>query len=62
MTCQSLFGVAEGEAEGLAADFEDDFEDDFDLAKEVDPSPRQTTPATKRKRSRGAFIIKRGAG
>ena len=40
MTCQSLFGVGEGDAEDLAEDFaaafEDDFEDDFDLAKEID--------------------------
>jgi hypothetical protein len=35
MTCQSLFGVGEGDAEDLAEDFAAAFEDDFDLAKEI---------------------------
>jgi hypothetical protein len=66
MTSQSLFAVGEGEAAGLAEVFAevlaDDFDDDFDLARVPEARPRQRTPATRRKRSRRAFIIKRGAG
>src|SRR5947207_9297980 len=65
MTCQSLFGVGDGEAVGLAEVFAvllpDDFEDDLDFAKVPETRPRHRTPAINRKRSR-AFIINRGAG
>ena len=64
-----MFGVGDGLgaggedlAEVFEDDFADDFDDDFDLAKVPDARPRQRTPATKRKRNRGAFIINSGAG
>jgi len=61
-----LFGVGEGEAAGLAAVFggvfEDVFDDDLDFAKAPGARPRQRTPAMRRRRRRGAFIINRGAG
>ena len=72
MTCQSLFGVGEGLAagvgEGFAGVFEEDLDGfdedlDFDLAaNEMGASARQRTPAVRRERSRGAFIIYKGAG